>query len=307
MKTQEGKTIEEYPQEQEEEPVLPVSTQLKLTMRVGLVILILLFGGPALLMAVSNLTNRIAPTSRAQPVPCFNEATHQTVTFPPLAVASLLKVVVNDNTGTIHTFHITGGSTSDKVTFTATGDGNAGGESSAYCKLSPDGKTLTITGDSIKATSVDFDLTMPKTSKPTTLNLTTRSGDIAIVGINGSMQLKSDSGSIEVTTSTLSGDSLLQTNSGSLAFNGTFDPGAEYQFVTSRGGIDVALPSDAAFQLDAQNGLGMIATDFPDIQVIRYGLFDIEAQGVVGNPPGNSTRAHLIMKSSLGVINLHMS
>jgi hypothetical protein len=313
MKTQERNTREEYPREQEIEsqqnPVLPISTSLKITVKVVLLASILLFGGPALLIAGSILTNRTAPASRVQPVICLNEDTHQKVSFP-LAVASPLKVVVTNDIGTIHTFHITGGSASDKVTFTSTAwDENTGGEALPYCilsPLSPHGNMLTINGDSINAALVDFDLTIPKTFESTALNLTTRNGDIAVMGITGPMHLQSDSGSIEVTARSLGGDSLLTTNSGSLVFNGTLDPGAIYKFETSRGGIDVALPSDAAFQLDAQNGIGMIATDFPGISVRRSGPQDIEAQAVVGNPPINSTRAHLILRSNLGAINLHM-
>ena len=254
-------------------------------------------------MEGSILTNRTSSTSNVQSVTCKNTTTNQNVTFPSQAVSSPLEVdVINDN-GNIHTFHITGESQSNNITFTATTwGGNAG--NCNLIPLSPAGTKLTIDGSSINK-PVDFDLTLPQTLK--LLNLSTSSGDIAVKGITSPMHLTSESGSIEVTESTLSGKSLLTTNSGSLAFVGRIDPGAVYQFETSRGGIDVTLPSDAAFQLDAQNSLGMITTDFPNLSVVRYGPFDIEAQGVVGNPSKNSALAHLILRSSLGAINLHMS
>jgi DUF4097 and DUF4098 domain-containing protein YvlB len=113
----------------------------------------------------------------------------------------------------------------------------------------------------------------------------TESGDITARAINGQMQMESVNGSIRATNingqlqaatqngdvvvggATLDGQSTLETTNGSVHFEGTIDPQGTYKMMTNRGNIDLILPANAAFQLDARTYSGSIHNAFSNTVV----------------------------------------
>jgi hypothetical protein len=287
MKMREKEVIseEEAPQQP---PRLSGGTRMRLTIIAALIALALLILLPVVLITSVMRVQQAAPIGVSVTTPISN-----------LASPLLIRGDVND---TIHTIHITGGGVKGVVRITATRWSEDGAAPSQYWELDNNGAMLILSGSSNPADRIDLDLVVPDMAS---LDLTTTSGDLAVANFTGNVQLKSDSGSIDVTASKLTGNCQIRTNTGTEVFNGELEAGANYQFVTSLGNIDVTLPSASAFQLDADNGMGTITSDFPQISERRSGPAEIVAQGIVGEPPANGTLAHLVLRSTFGAISLH--
>ncbi len=128
------------------------------------------------------------------------------------------------------------------------------------------------------------------------VNVQTDSGDVTATSINGPLTVSASSGTIKMqqvtgqvnahtwsgdviaTNMTLSGKSLLQTQSGSVRFSGSLDPHGSYRMQTSSGDVDLTLPGNTAFILDASTGSGSVENDF--------------ATNTVGTAPRSSLSLH---------------
>jgi len=179
---------------------------------------------------------------------------------------------------------------------------------------SSDGSTVIIDVDSLQSSRID--VTVPAA---TNLKSDTNSKNIEVDGVTGQMVLTSNSGSITVTNSTLSASSLLANNSGAInatqdtlsgpvtfnnnegpiTFNGSIDSSGIYQFQSNSGPIDVTLPRNASFHLDAtvnSANNASITTDFPGLSVKNAAI-----HANVGSHP----RAQVTFYSNGGSIKLH--
>lgn len=179
---------------------------------------------------------------------------------------------------------------------------------------SSDGSTVIIDVDSLQSSRID--VTVPTA---TNLKSDTNSKNIEVDGVTGQMVLTSNSGSITVTNSTLSASSLLVNNSGAInatqdnlsgpvtfnnnegptTFNGSIDSSGVYQFQSNSGPIDVTLPRNTSFHLDATANSAnnaSITTDFPGLSVKNAAI-----HADVGSPP----RAQVTLYNNGGSIKLH--
>jgi hypothetical protein len=125
--------------------------------------------------------------------------------------------------------------------------------------------------------SIDFDIAVPPQS---TLELTTNAGNITVQQVNGQMKLQADAGSIQALQVTLSGQSLLKTDAGSITFDGALDPAGNYKLTTDLGNVNVTLPAGSSFSLEAKTDLGSVTTNLPLPQPQRTKL-----SGQVGTGP----------------------
>ena len=140
---------------------------------------------------------------------------------------------------------------------------------------SQDGNTITVTVEGPE--SVNLDVTVPNNAD---LQVETNSGDIDVTGVSGQMSLSSNGGAINATNDALSGQSTLSTTTGSVTFNGSIDPHGTYLFGSTSGSVDVTLPGNSSFHVDATAGTGSISSAFPEVKVSGA-----EAHGDVGSPP----------------------
>jgi len=132
------------------------------------------------------------------------------------------------------------------------------------------------------------------------LVLKTSSGDITVDGVNGQANLTSDSGGINLSQVSLSGNSALATNSGDINFDGTLDPNGAYQFQSQGGSVDLTLPSNASFHADiTTSSSGSINSDFPELNPPSSDATTVH--GDVGGAP----RANVTIKTVDGSITLH--
>ncbi|HZR39502.1 MAG TPA: hypothetical protein VFB12_05255, partial [Ktedonobacteraceae bacterium] len=133
-------------------------------------------------------------------------------------------IVLNNDTGSIH---VRAGASSSDVTVQATKHTNWWGNTNdmnVTYNQDREGNTITVnverpgTSSISGSSSVDFDLTVPGTA---VLHLQTHTGSINVSGVSGQLVLTSNTGSVQASGGTLSGNSQLLTNTGSITFSGS--------------------------------------------------------------------------------------
>ena len=88
------------------------------------------------------------------------------------------------------------------------------------------------------------------------------SGSIRVNGADGQLQAITRSGDVVVREASLNGQSIVKTDSGSVRFDGIIDPKGTYKMATNSGDVDLTLPDNAAFQLNASTGSGTVHNEF---------------------------------------------
>jgi Putative adhesin len=240
-------------------------------------------------------------------------------------VSGIPKLVIHDDTGTIH-IHTGGAGGTDvivKAARHATGIGANVNDLNVNYAL--DGSTIDINahvtahGIFVGSRSIDLDITTPSTSNIEAntgsgtveidgvtgqmmaeagsgsistnnvngdITLSTGSGSIHADSISGQVTLKTGSGGIEANHAALKGQSLLETGSGSIRFEGSIDAEGDYRFETGSGSIDATLPSGSTFRPEISTGSGSVHNDF------------------AGNDVGNGSGPTLTLHTGSGSINL---
>jgi DUF4097 and DUF4098 domain-containing protein YvlB len=145
------------------------------------------------------------------------------------------------------------------------------------------------------AQRIDFTITVPHDAD---LEINTNVGDIWVSGINGQLSLLSDIGSIYVKEGLLSGNSVLETNLGSVNLHEALDPYGSFQLATETGSVYIILPDKTPFELDAKTGFGNITTVVPDMKMAYR--TSSEVHGDAGVPP----RASLKLSSITGSVSV---
>ena len=153
--------------------------------------------------------------------------------------------------------------------------------------------------DFIGSDIVDFDVAVPGNVD---LDLHTSVGDIDVINVRGQLHAQNNTGSISVAQTTLMGSGSLETNTGSITFNGAIATHANYHLESNVGQVDVTLPANSAFHIDAVTGLGSISNDFPAVHVVNKFPHGSEAHGSVG---GNNPSVMLSLQTDTGSIGIH--
>lgn len=121
------------------------------------------------------------------------------------------------------------------------------------------------------------------------------SGKVEVVGAAGKIKAHSGYGTVDVQAEKALLD--MRSGSGNARFIGSLDSGVS-TIHSGFGSIDVDLPADARFRLEAKSGFGSISTDYP-ISKERSG--NSELIGLVGKDPS----ATLKLTSSSGSIRIN--
>jgi hypothetical protein len=154
------------------------------------------------------------------------------------------------------------------------------------------------TASFFNALRVDFDVTVPPAAA---LQLKTNTGSIDVSGVSGQLTLSSDTGSLQVSAGTVKGNTALITNTGSVTFNGAIAESGTYTFTTDTGSVNVTLPAESVFHVNASTSTGSINTNFPGIVVQPRQLTGADVRGNVGGSP----QATITLSTSTGSINLY--
>ncbi|MBO0778975.1 MAG: DUF4097 family beta strand repeat protein [Ktedonobacteraceae bacterium] len=111
-------------------------------------------------------------------------------------------------------------------------------------------------------------------------------GNIFVENASGQMTLNTTSGNIGLNNVSLADNSSLTSNSGNIDFSGTLNAPGNYTMNTIYGDIDVSLPQNARFALDARGGDGV-------------------HNGFNTNDTGDNPHSSLTLRSDNGAISIH--
>lgn len=227
-----------------------------------------------------------------------------TTTTQHYTVSANPTIVLNNDTGRVH---VRAGTSSSDVTIQSTKHtnwwGNASDVNVTYAQDMAN-NTVTVnverpnTVSSFTSTSVDFDLTVPSTAA---MQLKTNTGSLDVSGVSGQLVLTSNTGSVQASGVTLSANSQLLTNTGSVTFTGSLSQTGTYQFQTNTGSVNVTIPGSSVFHVDASTDTGSINTNFPGVVVERHQFTGADAHGDVGSTP----QATITLRTNTGSINLY--
>jgi hypothetical protein len=131
---------------------------------------------------------------------------------------------------------------------------------------------------------IDLDIVTPKFSD---VHIRGDASTIAVDGIQGQAVIRTNAGTIDVKNASLAsqsfahtnagtisvqnvnleGSARMESNAGTISFAGSVQPGGHYSFETNAGTVDVALPANTAFVLDAKTDLGTVSNQFGNMGV----------------------------------------
>ena len=195
------------------------------------------------------------------------------------------KIIINDNAGTIHVHSDEDSTNARTVTIHMEQNGRSDSEAVPTTLFNKATGTFTITatqqgfGDS----SYNIDITIPKTSD---VQLVDGNGNIDIENVTGIINAQTARGDVSLENGSLSGQSSLHSDNGDIRFNGSIDQQGSYKFDTANGSVNVRLPGNSAFHLDAHSTNGSLENEFGS------------------NDFGNGTRPSLTISSENGSIHL---
>jgi hypothetical protein len=112
-----------------------------------------------------------------------------------------------------------------------------------------------------------------------TVEVGTGSGSITLRDVRGDLEAGAGSGSIQATG--VRGGLHMRTGSGAIRVQG--EQTGRWDFEAGSGGIDIDLPSNASFDLDAHTGSGGVDVGFPMTVQGRIGSNRHDVSGKVGN------------------------
>jgi DUF4097 and DUF4098 domain-containing protein YvlB len=112
----------------------------------------------------------------------------------------------------------------------------------------------------IEVSTVNGDITVRNVKGQ--MAMQTSNGSIRGNNLNGPLKAITQHGDVVIQQAMLSGQSLLQTNQGSVRFAGTIDPKGNYTMETQSGNVDLTLPTHVAFQLHASTDSGSVYNEF---------------------------------------------
>jgi DUF4097 and DUF4098 domain-containing protein YvlB len=87
----------------------------------------------------------------------------------------------------------------------------------------------------------------------------------------------------------------------SITFVGSIGSSGNYEFSTNTGSVNVTLPGNATFHVDATTDTASISSNFPGVNVQKHNAVSSEAHGDVGSSPN----AQVTLKTNTGSIELH--
>ncbi len=120
--------------------------------------------------------------------------------------------------------------------------------------------------------------------------LTSNNGNLTLHGCSGPLDLQTGFGDIEVKDATEAGLTLI-TKNGKVYFSGGLASEGLHTLESEFGGIQLVLPSDSAFELDAETKFGSIRTDF------SVTMQEFEEKHIIGKVNGGGPTLQIMTKN----------
>src|SRR6202022_407719 len=229
----------------------------------------------------TNLNSSVNNALKTQTAP-FTTQTSSASGPTSVVVGAHPRLIIDENLGAIN---VRVGNASNTITLQALDHSNNPINNPIRYARSGDGNTITVNLD-VTLNASEIDVIVPGTID---LKLTTNADNINVTGVNGQMLLSSNGGVITLTQSTLTrssvinanggsitatGDTLnaqngqisFKTNSDSITFKGKIASLGTYHFESNTGDLNVTLPGNSSFHVDASTNTGIATTDFSGLQ-----------------------------------------
>jgi DUF4097 and DUF4098 domain-containing protein YvlB len=131
------------------------------------------------------------------------------------------------------------------------------------------------------------------------ITLATQSGSVNAEHINGQLSATNTNGTITTADTHLSGQCIMQAQSGTINVHGSLDRNGRFVFRNANGAVGLTLPPSSAFSLDARTQSGAINAEFAGITDARSHGGTL-ARGEVGAPP----RPQVMIETTSGSIDI---
>ncbi len=112
----------------------------------------------------------------------------------------------------------------------------------------------------LRSASVDLTLFLPRNVD---VDITQEVGRVRVKGITGALHIQVETGNVALNDVTLTGDSVVSAETGSIQFAGRLPDRGTVKFTTEVGSIRVNVPGDSAFLLNASVEVGHIRLTLP--------------------------------------------
>ena len=133
---------------------------------------------------------------------------------------------------------------------------------------------------------VDLDVTTPAT---TNLSVVENAGTLDVSGLTGKLTAQVNAGSMTLDSMEMANGSALHVNAGSLALNGSLQPGASLTVEVNAGSADLTLPRSTSAHLDASASAGSVNINGWSIAESRNGPNTTASGDLNPNPTGTIT------------------
>jgi hypothetical protein len=145
--------------------------------------------------------------------------------------------------------------------------------------------TLTVGGLSGHLALTDTNGAIWASGLAGTITLATKSGSVNVEHVSGQVSATTTNGTITTADTHLSGQCIMQAQSGTINFHGSLERNGHFVFRNTNGAVGLTLPPSSAFSLEASTHSGGINAQFAGITDTRSRAGTLLAHGEVGATP----------------------
>ena len=149
-----------------------------------------------------------------------------------------------------------------------------------------------VGGRSLK---IDVRITVPR---QTNIKVNMGAGSVDVTGVEGNTDIQADVGQVTLRDLSIPDNLTVQSGVAEINFSGPLNDGSQYRFTSDVGAIQLHLPADSQFAIDAASDLGPVIVDFDVVGEVTRELTGASAKGVVGGASDTS----LYLRSGVGAI-----
>lgn len=132
----------------------------------------------------------------------------------------------------------------------------------------------------------------------TGIELTHDVGDVSISGTQGDVDVQTDVGRVTLRDVRPLESLQVETDVAEIQFEGALTQGAGYELTSDVGAINLRLPANSRFAIDASSDVGGVSVDFDVVGKESSGFIGKSVQGVVGGDDSTT----LYLRSDVGAI-----
>lgn len=146
-----------------------------------------------------------------------------------------------------------------------------------------------------RSPQIEMNITVPQ---QTSVEVDLGAGSVEVVGIEGNTDIKADVGQVTLRDLNIPENLTVESGVAEINFSGPLSEDSQYRFTSDVGAIQLRLPADSRFAIDAASDLGAVIVDFDVVGESTRELTGAKVDGVVGGASDTS----LYLRSDVGAI-----